>query len=48
MSSEFSAVHAGSIICWSQMVLTSEKKSKVPTTGYICDPLGHAGAELKS
>ncbi len=30
------------------MVLTSEKKSKIPTTGYFCDPLTQAGAELKS
>lgn len=30
------------------MVLTSEEKSKIPTTGYLCDPLTQAGAELKS
>lgn len=30
------------------MVLTSEKKSKIPTTGYFCDSLTQSGAELKS
>lgn len=30
------------------MVLTIEKKSKVPTTGYCCDSLGQSRAELKS
>lgn len=30
------------------MVLTAEKKSKVPTTGYFCDSLFQSGAELKS
>lgn len=30
------------------MMLTSEQKSKIPTTGYICDPLIQAGAEPKS
>lgn len=30
------------------MVLTIDKKSEVPTTGYFCDSLAQSGAELKS
>lgn len=30
------------------MVLTSEKQSKIPSTGYICNCVSQAGAALKS
>lgn len=37
-----------SIAFYSEMVLTSEKQREIPTTGYFCDSLTQAVAQLES